>query len=216
MGGMGSGRYWHYGAKGTSENYDKIDVRRWHRDGLLAPGSTFRCLWRRNGEVVSSIYVSAEPDRVILTYFRRKRGDVWEEECYPVWLDWTPCNFGGQRPWFRCPASECGRRVAILYGGRIFACRHCYELAYPSQRETASDRAIRRADKIRQRLGWVRGIANFKGSKPKGMHWRTFERLEQEHDACVVGAITKWSGNHFPEAQNLGALIDRDDIGSGA
>ena len=28
---------------------------------------------------------------------------------------------------FICPAAGCGRRVAILYGGGNFACRHCYQ-----------------------------------------------------------------------------------------
>jgi len=107
-----------------------------------------------------------------------------------VYLDWTPCNFGGHRPWFLCPAHACGRRVAIIYGGGIFACRHCYQLAYASQRETADDRAARRANKIRERLGWEPGILNPKGwEKPKGMHWKTFERLNIEHDACVAESL---------------------------
>jgi hypothetical protein len=75
--------------------------------------------------------------------------------------------------------------VAILYGGNIFACRHCYRLAYPCQRETADDRAARRADRIRARLRWEPGILNGDGGKPKGMRWRTFERLTVEHEAFV-------------------------------
>jgi hypothetical protein len=42
--------------------------------------------------------------------------------------------------WFICPAVGCGRCVAILYGGGIFACRHCYRLAYASSREEAGGR----------------------------------------------------------------------------
>jgi len=104
---------------------------------------------------------------------------------YPVYLDWTDCNLAGRRPWFRCPARGCGRRVAILYGGSIFACRHCHQLAYASQREAGYDRAARKADRIRDKLGWEPGILNGEGGKPKGMHWRTFERLQTEHDALV-------------------------------
>ena len=190
MGGMGSGRHWHYGAKDTTGDYRSIDVRRWKRDGLLKANQSFGWQWSRDGEVVASIRVRTESGRVILNYRHRSGGDEWKDESYPIQLDWSACNFGGNRPWFLCPARGCGRRVAILYGGGIFACRHCYQLAYPSQRETYDDRATRRADKIRERLGWEQGILNPKGwRKPKGMHWHTFERLNKEHDAFVAVSL---------------------------
>mgnify|MGYP005844472375 CR=1 FL=1 len=183
MGGMGSGRRWHMDANATTGDYRSIDVRRWQRDGLLAPDRFFGWQWSRHGEVVASIQVRTEPGRVVLSYRHRSAGNEWKDECYPVFLDWTPCHLGGQRPWFLCPARSCCRRVAILYGGAIFACRHCHRLAYPSQREPTYDRAARRADRIRARLGWEPGILNGNGLKPKGMHWRTFRRLTAEHDA---------------------------------
>jgi hypothetical protein len=71
--------------------------------------------------------------------------------------------------------------VAILFGGSIFACRHCHDLAYACQRERDDDRAARRADKIRSRLGWPPGILNGGGDKPKGMHWRTYWRLQEQY-----------------------------------
>ena len=109
---------------------------------------------------------------------------------YPVYLDWSDCHLGGRRAWFRCPACGCGRRVAVLYGGSIFACRHCHRLAYDSQRERWDDRLTRRADKIRQRLGWEPGILNGHGDKPKGMHRRTYERLVAQHDAYVEASLS--------------------------
>ncbi len=132
MGGVGSGRHWHYGAKDTTEDYRAIDVRRWKRDGLLRPGHDFGWQWSRHGEVVASIRVRTERQRVILNYRQRNGGEDWKAENYPVYLGWTDCHFGGQRPWFLCPARGCGRLVALLYGGGIFACRHCYQLAYPA------------------------------------------------------------------------------------
>ena len=118
MGGMGSGRHWYWGAKDSTDDYLSIDVRRWKRDGLLTPHQFFGWQWSRHGEVVASICVRTELDRLILTYRHRWGGEDWQDESYPVYLDWTACNLGGQRPWFLCPARGCGRRVAILYGGR--------------------------------------------------------------------------------------------------
>lgn len=119
------------------------------------------------------------------------RATIWQTMEYPVRLEWTSCNFGGRRAWLVCPAQGCGRRVAVLFGGSIFACRHCHKLAYQCQRETDDDRAMRRAETIRRRLGWEAGIANPEGGKPKGMHWQTFARLKSEHDAF---ALASWAG----------------------
>ena len=87
----------------------------------------------------------------------------------------------------------CGRRVAVLYGGAVFACRHCHKLAYNGQWETPDDRATRRANKLRDRLGWEAGILNGAGDKPKGMHWQTFWRMQASHDAHVMQALAGMS-----------------------
>ncbi len=188
MGGIGSGRRGQTG-KHVTDDYRTLDVRRWQRDGYLTQGRAFSWQWTRNGEMVASIQVRTESDRVILSYRQRSGGGEWKDERYPVRLDWTPCTFGGRRAWFLCAARGCGRRVAVLYGGGIFACRHCYKLAYASQRETVDDRAARRADRIRDRLGWEAGILNGEGDKPKGMHWRTFNRLHAEHNDFVNASL---------------------------
>lgn len=109
----------------------------------------------RDGHTVASIVVRAEEGRVILDYRHRSGGDDWTDGQYYVRIVRTPCHLGGSRPWFICPATSCGRRVAILYGGGIFACRHCHQLAYASSRENAGDRLTSRADRLRERLGWI-------------------------------------------------------------
>jgi hypothetical protein len=183
MGGGGSGRRWHYSAKNTTETYRSIDVRWLKREGMLSLGANRRITWSRGGEITGSINVRSEPDRVILDYRQRDHGGEWQAENYPVNLTTTPCHIGGERTWFLCPARGCGQRVAVIYGGGIFACRKCYRLAYPSQREDPADRAVRRADRLRARLGWPGGVLEGAGwGKPKGMHWRTYERLCDEHD----------------------------------
>ena len=189
MGGFGSGRQ---GDKRCTSDMLALDVRSIHRAGRLTPESWFNWQWTCNGEKTASIQIRAEFDRVVLDYRNRSNhhhDGEWESMRYAVALDWTDCGFGGRRAWWRCPAIGCGRRVAVLYGGRVFACRQCNRLAYRSQRETDDDRATRRADTIRRRLGWEPGILNGNGWKPKGMHWRTFERLQREHDGYVNAAL---------------------------
>ena len=65
----------------------------------------------------------------------------------------NPVQLRRTRVWFRCPARGCGRRVAVLYSGGIFACRLCYQLVYETQRELPHYRALRRAQAIRMKLG---------------------------------------------------------------
>lgn len=201
MGGIGSGRRYQGGKDATSDTRP-LDIRRLQRDGVLTPGRAFGWQWTVNGKEVASIQIRTEADRVILNYRSRSNGGEWQPLEYPVYLEWTGCNLGGQRAWFLCPAQGCGRRVAILYGGSIFACRHCQKLAYECQRETDDDRAARRADTIRRRLGWKPGILNGPGGQPKGMHRRTFERLKAEHDAFVNASLTGM-------AQRIGLMNQR-------
>ena len=197
MGGMGSGRAWYYGAKDLTEDYLALDIRRLNKAGVLKPGKSFGWSWLRNGEKIGSINISVSRDKVDLNYRSRSQGEDWDSLNYPVYLSWTECNYGGQRPWFLCPARGCGRRVAVLFGGKVYACRHCYQLAYPSQRENVCDRSSRRADKIRDRLGWEQGILNSTGGRPKGMHWKTYFRLRHEYDcysdrSCAAIARFLW------------------------
>ena len=202
MGGFGSGRG--QGGKVTTSDMRPLDIRKLQRDGLLTPGRAFGWHWTVNGKEVASIQMRAEVVRVILNYRSRSNGGEWQAMEYPARLEWTGCNLGGRRAWFLCPAQGCGRRVAILFGGSNFACRHCHKLAYACQRETDDDRAMRRADTIRRRLGWKAGIANPKGDKPKGMHWRTFERLTAEHNSYVSASLAGM-------AQRLGLVTKRLD-----
>jgi hypothetical protein len=75
---------------------------------------------------------------------------------------------------------ECDRD-ALPSGAYTFACRKAYRLAYRSQRETPRDRALSGAFALRQKLGADGGIGDYV-TKPKGMHWRTFERAMERID----------------------------------
>ena len=146
------------------ESCRSIDVNRLHKAGCLRAGWWGGWQWTRDGEKVASINLRAEADRLHLSYRVRIGGGEWEDVEETVRIVRVPCRFGGARPYFICPGVvngiACGRRVAKLHGpGRYFLCRHCYRLAHASQSESGWDRALRRANKIRQRLGGDPGMA---------------------------------------------------------
>ena len=184
MGGRGSGRRPGYAGKDTTEDSMPLDIRRLARAGALAPGRSCNWQWTVNDRVQSSIRIEAEVWQVTLVYNHTPRDRPAVAIRQIVALETTPCTLGGVRPWFRCPA--CARRVAVIYGvARLFACRRCKGLAYASQAEAQDDRALRSADRIRKKLGWIPGVAHGHGSKPGGMHWLTFCRLCTRHDSLV-------------------------------
>ena len=106
--------------------------------------------------------------------------------CVPI--QWTPCNFGGQRPWLMCSNEDCQKpRRASLYlsrGKPRLLCRDCLDLEYQSKRLSDLARAKRNTYQALQRLGVPSGeLADFQG-KPKNMHNKTFVRLGHEYLAA--------------------------------
>jgi hypothetical protein len=184
MGVLGSGRPSGAG-RDKVEACRSIDINRLHKTGCLGPGWSGGWQWTRDGERVAWINLRAEMDRVHLSYRWRVAGAEWKDVEETVRIVRAPCRFGGSRPYFICPGIvngvTCGRRVAKLHGsGRYFLCRHCYRLAHASQSESKWDRALRRANKIRQRLGGDPGMASPFPGRPKGMWRRTYDRLQEQ------------------------------------
>jgi hypothetical protein len=184
MGGFGSGRP-SGSERDNVEACRSIDVNQLHRAGCLRSGWIGGWQWTRDGERVASINLRAEYDRLHLSYRVRIGGGEWEDVAESVRIVRLPCRLGGARHYFMCPGVvngiACGRRVSKLHGpGRYFLCRHCYRLAHASQSEAAWDRTMRRANKIRQRLGGDPSMAAPFPPKPKGMWRRTYERLREQ------------------------------------
>ena len=186
MGGSGSGRRWD--SKATTSDYVPLDVRDWQREGLLEVGRSF-FRWPWDIDVITSMRRD-EPNLVRL-YPRNGLGLPSEPQ--RISITWTACNYGGRRAWFVCPKG-CGHRVAILYGERSLACRHCRQLAYDSQRDSGWKRCLRQARTSRTRLGGSGSLAESFPAKPKGMHWHTYRRLLTRavmHEQAVLGgAVT--------------------------
>jgi hypothetical protein len=186
-----------------------IDVRCWCHDRLLRSGGTFTCAWYRGDEPLGAIGVAAEVDAVLLTFEWRYRGvGEWTRACQHVPIVWTRCHLGGARAWFVCTedtggGQPCGRRVAKLYAGdsHLFACRWCRRLVYVSQSESPLDRSIRRARKLRTRLGGGPSIVDPFPEKPPRMHRRTYGRLFSKAEAvqeCWIGLSRDYLRRHNP------------------
>ena len=181
MGGYGSGRQ---DGRAKTDQVPNLDVRHLHRRGVLAPGKFSRWTWTIGGSELN-LHLRAHGDHVVLEHRVLMPDGVDRRVEYPVWIEKTPCNFGGTRAWFRCPSPQCGRRVAVLFKGRFFACRHCLQLAYASQSERREERLDRRAEKIKARLGWEGGIQR----RPRGMRRRTYERLRARYAELVASSV---------------------------
>lgn len=151
VGGFGSGRWPGYMSltmplKKTTEDYFPLDIRAVKRHGLISQGA--------------------------------------EEIPGVALIEWVSSGFGAGegyclRPWFLCPRDGCGRRVAILYGKDtdihpMWACRKCLDLCYPVEREDHVERALRRSNKARGKLG-----SGYE--KPKRMRHETFVRLGMKY-----------------------------------
>jgi len=113
-----------------------------------------------------------------------------EDISYMVPLTWSPCNFGGSRPWFVCPGLVkgvyCGRRVAKLYlKHHYFLCRHCHDLTYASRQETGRIAALHKCRRIRRRLGGSANLTEPFPEKPKGMYHKTYWRLLLEYEKAA-------------------------------
>jgi hypothetical protein len=185
----------------TIEGCQSLDVRQLHRKDLLRPGLRFDWAWTRNNEPAGRISIETEHDALVLIYrFRRFGSTEWRDVRQRVLITWTECHLGGRRPWFRCTAYSngryCGRRVTTIHNaGDVFACRHCCGLAYASQQEPVRERGVLTARKIRMLLGGGENIMVAFPEKPKGMHWRRYNRLRRRHDQAYERSLMglSWS-----------------------
>jgi hypothetical protein len=181
------------------ESCRSIDVNELHKAGCLRPGWSGIWKWTRDSKLVAWILLRAEAGHIVLSYRYRHNGGEWQDVREHIPIEYVSCRFGGRRPYFRCPGvrsgSTCGRRAAKVFAaGRYFLCRHCYHLGYESQRERVGDRARRRSQKIRIRLGGSPNMMLPFPDKPKGMHWSTYARLHAQAMALDMRSLRAVEG----------------------
>ena len=117
-----------------------------------------------------------------LIYNTRQSGEEWQPVDEHILLIKTPCHFGGERIWFRCP--NCCKNVLVLYGGSYFRCRNCKGAIHPSVNENKLDRSRRALAKYQAILAPDKQLCAADGTrnlhKPKGMRYKTYFEIKQK------------------------------------
>ena len=201
VGGMGSGNWYRFNKKTTTGECHSVDVRYLHREGLLKPGNWFSLRWSRAGRETGSIRGEVigdeKPERMILTYRHRSGpSGEWEEVqgARVPHLDSVQLRWGEavvRLPWSRVrPEGGCPVRAREVFP--------VPPLLRSRLREPAGERDAPRLDGRRRYGRGLGGSANMMKpfpEKPKGMHWRTYERLWWEHDEAdmeQLAGLREW------------------------
>jgi hypothetical protein len=185
MGSYGSTRWNHERTRQSTDGLLSLDVRSLKRAGCLRPGAVHSWRWTRgrDGELAGDIVLRMDRagDCLTLDYRTRRYGETeWTRHTQPVWLETTPCHYGGERVWFACPGCQ-SRRAVLFSAGGVFRCRVCHDLAYTSTREDEIERANRRIVTLQRKLKAPAGCDLFHVPiRPVGMHSATYERLVSE------------------------------------
>lgn len=170
------------------DNQLKIDIRdlkkKGFKYGLEVSGTV-------NMESNGSFAFSIDQNNLTLMYTLRDDLDSLRTVRQEIDLHVSECHFGGLRTYFICP--KCGRKVMALYfSTKYFYCRSCCNLTYKSQQEDKIDRALRRVKKLRRRLNAENDMFGIIWHKPKGMHYKTFDRLVDQVNKNTAACIEEF------------------------
>ncbi len=209
MGGIFSGRKPAQTTKPFPEEFITLDVRTLQKEGLLEAKQSYNLHQYSCGRKVGILAVTAHQNRLSLSYAACHE-QTRQLNPQSTTIVWTPCHFGGRRPWFLCPNEHCGKRVAILYGPHSFLCRHCQGIAYQSQRENQLQRMFRKLEALQTGFSDApKAMHSRELSRPKGMHQRTFKSLEGRHEALVSEIRLKQINELIELDEKFGAKLSK-------
>jgi len=129
----------HYGKKAEVEDYCKLDIRWLNQNGYLRNFYIGHLQIGPNCKVGIETSVFDDTKYARIWYDQTDRKGKQRSFNEKIFIETTPCRFGGERYWFICPRDLsgldfCGRRVAVLYlTDNFFGCRHCLNLTYQSR-----------------------------------------------------------------------------------
>lgn len=160
-----------------------LNLNRLMRQGFLSPGAwsgprllTWSYIYTR--ERVASVWLSSDLSCPFNAWVKIE----YEGSSQTIYLTRQDRHFGGGQWYFVCPRTNAYCSVLWLPpGATFFASRKHWgrRVAYGSQFQARHDRALSQAQTIRYRLAGAdfAGIDEFDPPKPKGMRWRTYDRL---------------------------------------
>jgi hypothetical protein len=211
MGDENSGRRPGFAIRETVEGIGAVELHVRSAARSFQVGTTRTCSWSVDGKEIASVSLRRiDLYLVEVSYVKCNDPGSSPVSCaVQLTTDW--CNFGGERFWFQCPT--CRRRTgSIFIVGPPFQCRVCLRLTYRSQRERHVARVLRKASSLRNRLRGTGDAFSF-GSKPKGMHWRTYKRVTNElrelRWAFLGGLAVQFRLPGFEHPRDL----EEDDLG---
>ena len=173
MGGFGSGG--HNQRRLRTEHFRKLDAAGLQRAGLFREGRRGTVSWKSGQETDASIAVIGGQNAIALEYKGKpKDSPSWTDFRERFGIDWSERHFGGAQAYFTCRG--CGKRARLLYLAYFrFRCRACHGLVHASSQERPGDRATRKNQKLREKIGAPLGLGDIV-LRPKGMHNATFSK----------------------------------------
>ncbi|WP_156920652.1 hypothetical protein [Thermicanus aegyptius] len=173
--------------KALAENHLSLSIFDLYKSRLLATGNQIRWTWLKNHSSLATISLWIRNDSILIA------GN--SIMITTVNLTHTACNYGGTRPWFKCPA--CRQRVGKLYlANGIFRCRICHNLTYKSCQASRNHlmQLLLHGQRIKKKL-FEKKLLNSKRvliARPKGMHSSTYTKLQKaffRSERCLSQAI---------------------------
>ncbi len=169
----------------------RVDVRFLKKQGYLAGEKQIiktTLSWSNNDENTGSIGIEVHDEHMILKYTNTDGDGIKQYIEEKITISKQPCHYGGFRKYLVCP--ECGKRVVVLYGGKYFRCRHCYDFCYSSQLERPAFRLSRKARKLADKVaGDDKDHYGFPWRQPY-KHRKKYKQQYEEHDRILRKA---WS-----------------------
>ena len=184
--------------KGSTAHRRKLVLSELLKAGALQVGACCTLQWSRDGTTTGQLSLMAGPGFLAMDFDHQ--GKAIHQSVKVVS---TVPFYGGIRYWLTCPG--CARRCSVFYqtSEGLFACWRCCGLNYQSTREDKPTRGLHKAERIRAKLGWPRGVVWGHGPRPKDVQPKKFLQLVAEHDRLIGLAYPALIRS---ELGNLGSL----------